>query len=328
MPKDINVYMRDKPASASSSSSELQTTSVFDSRWLLKGKRGAASIIIPCHNALDYTKQCLESLQRWTDFPHDLIVIDNGSQDGTWNYLKSLKRRWRGAPLVLIRNSSNFGFPKAVNQGMRVARGEFLVWLNTDVIVTPHWLRRLAGCASRDSHIGAVGPQTNMPGATLGNSEFLPAFSEALALKHHGLTKTLPLLFGFCFLVKREVVLKIGALDERFGLGCQEDFDYCVRINQAGYETVLVREVFVWHYWHKSFRNLRDQKRQAQRSVKIFFDKKSKKEVSALERFIALANLQICPITAPWRGSGPFQTAPLTASPAVGSLRPRPSRTH
>jgi GT2 family glycosyltransferase len=247
---------------------------------MLKGKRGTASIIIPCHNALSYTKQCLESLRKWSDFPYELILIDNGSEDGTWNYLKSFKRHHRPrTSIVLIRNSRNLGFPKAINQGMRVARGEFLVWLNTDVIVTPHWLSRLAGCASKESRIGAVGPYSNGEGAILDEFPPLPTFSEALALRYKGLVPRIPLILGFCFLVKREAVLHAGALDEGFGRGCHEDIEYCGRIKKAGYEIALAKEVFVWHYWHKSFKNSRDQKGQVIRSVKKFLKNKSRKEV-------------------------------------------------
>jgi glycosyltransferase involved in cell wall biosynthesis len=108
---------------------------------------GAASIIIPCWNQLEFTRQCIAALLRDTHGPWELIIIDNGSTARTAGYLANLRD---AAPLAvtLISNTRNLGFPVAINQGLRCARGDYLVLLNNDVVVTEGWLAQLIGLAS------------------------------------------------------------------------------------------------------------------------------------------------------------------------------------
>ncbi len=104
------------------------------------------SIIIPCFNQLEFTRHCLRALFRHTRPPWELIVIDNGSTDGTGVYLAGVQDS-SPAPVTVITNAANRGFPAAINQGLRVARGEYLVLLNNDAVVTDSWLDQLIALA-------------------------------------------------------------------------------------------------------------------------------------------------------------------------------------
>jgi O-antigen biosynthesis protein len=97
--------------------------------------RGLSSIIVPCWNQLEFTQQCLAALKTHTSPSWELIVIDNGSTDGTDLYLASA-RDLAAVPVTVVSNTTNLGFPAAINQGLQLARGEYLVLLNNDVIVT------------------------------------------------------------------------------------------------------------------------------------------------------------------------------------------------
>jgi len=103
---------------------------------------GLTSIIIPCWNQLEFTRRCIASLKRHTRAPWELLVINNGSTDGTKEYLAGVQD---GAPVpvTVIDNAINRGFPSAVNQGLQFAHGEYLVLLNNDVVVTEGWLDQL-----------------------------------------------------------------------------------------------------------------------------------------------------------------------------------------
>jgi GT2 family glycosyltransferase len=113
----------------------------------------AASIIVPCFNQLEFTRQCLRALFRYTRPAFELIVIDNGSTDGTGAYLAGVQDS-SPAPVTVISNGRNLGFPAAVNQGLRVARGQYLVLLNNDAVVTDGWLDQLIalGAMKTDFH--------------------------------------------------------------------------------------------------------------------------------------------------------------------------------
>jgi glycosyltransferase involved in cell wall biosynthesis len=103
---------------------------------------GLASIIIPCCNQLEFTRQCITALKSHTRQPWELVVIDNGSTDGTGAYLSGVKDA-AAVIVTVIANTANRGFPAAINQGLQQARGEYLVLLNNDVVVTDAWLDQL-----------------------------------------------------------------------------------------------------------------------------------------------------------------------------------------
>jgi glycosyltransferase involved in cell wall biosynthesis len=105
------------------------------------------SIIVPCCNQREFTQLGLQALFRFTRPAWELIVIDNGSTDGTGPYLEGV-RDAAAVPVTVIANGQNLGFPRAVNQGLRAARGEYLVLLNNDAVVTDGWLDQLIALSS------------------------------------------------------------------------------------------------------------------------------------------------------------------------------------
>src|SRR5580658_3350660 len=108
---------------------------------------GLTSVIIPCWNQLEFTRHCVKSLIRHTAPRWELIVINNGSTDGTADYFAGVQDV-SPVPVTIITNATNRGFPAAINQGLQYARGEYLVLLNNDVVVTDGWLEQLIALAS------------------------------------------------------------------------------------------------------------------------------------------------------------------------------------
>jgi len=112
-----------------------------------KERAGLASVIVPCWNQLEFTRQCIAALVRCTRPPWELIVVNNASTDDTAVYLAGVQDA-AAVPVTVVANTTNRGFPAAVNQGLKVARGEYLVLLNNDVVVTDGWLDQLIGLAN------------------------------------------------------------------------------------------------------------------------------------------------------------------------------------
>ncbi len=161
--------------------------------------RGLTSIIIPCWNELEYTRQCVAALKRHTREHWELIVVDNGSTDQTATYLAGLQDL-AAVPVTVVANASNRGFPAAINQGLQVARGEYLVLLNNDVVVTDGWLDQLIGLAnakperedaSSQMHVNNCAAHTASPSddRVISCAETTPPASENLVI---GCAETTP----------------------------------------------------------------------------------------------------------------------------------------
>jgi hypothetical protein len=117
--------------------------------------RGLASIIVPRWNQLEFTKQCIRARREHTRPPWELIVVDNGSTDDTAVYLAGVQDA-SGVPVNVVSNATNRGFPAAINQGLQLARGEYLVLLNNDVVVTDAWLEQLVALANARTHLTEI----------------------------------------------------------------------------------------------------------------------------------------------------------------------------
>jgi len=113
---------------------------------------GLTSIIVPCYNQRGFTQLCLQALFQHTRPAWELIVVDNGSTDGTGLYLEGV-RDAAVVPVTAIANAQNLGFPRAINQGLQAARGEYLVLLNNDAVVTDGWLDQLIALASMSTEL-------------------------------------------------------------------------------------------------------------------------------------------------------------------------------
>ncbi|MBT3267498.1 glycosyltransferase [Candidatus Poribacteria bacterium] len=208
------------------------------------------SIIILNHNGREHIENCLDSITSLTDTPYELIVIDNGSKDGSVEYLREIDIDC----MTLIENPVNLGCPPARAQAMSLARGEYLLFLDNDTIVTAGWLRRLIEHCEDNPGIGVIGPSTNFAGGPqrladtpYTDTDGLFAFAEELSQKERGSVTVFGRLIGFCMLIRRSVVDRVGNCDGRFGTYGFEDDDYCWRAVLAGYQVCIAKDVFVHH---------------------------------------------------------------------------------
>jgi Uncharacterized protein conserved in bacteria len=226
------------------------------------------SIVVVTYNNLDLTKVCLDSLDRYSDYPNlELIVVDNASADDTPAYLRAWEAA--GGNRHVILNPDNRGFAAANNQGLAAATGEYLVMLNNDTHVTPGWVATLVGHLQRTPTLGVLGPVTN----NIGNEariniryddmeQMLKTAAEYTA-RHAGQLTPLHTAAFFCVAMPRRVYEKVGDLDEAFGIGMFEDDDYCRRVQQAGWTIACADDVFIHHHLSASFNKIKQEKRQA-----------------------------------------------------------------
>ncbi|WP_054031288.1 glycosyltransferase [Desulfatitalea tepidiphila] len=223
------------------------------------------SIIVLTFNQLEYTKKCIDSVFACTRPPFELIMVDNGSSDGTTSYLRQVQKESRcdDIQVKIVENKKNIGFAAGNNRGLAQADGDYIVLLNNDVVVTPGWLEKMIDCVNRFPMAGIVGPMTNyVAGEQLVQSvgydplllENLNEFSSAFYARHQKETKCVLRVVGFCMLIKRAVIEKIGGLDERYGLGNFEDDDFSLRARFAGFQSWIAGDCFVHHFGSRTFR--------------------------------------------------------------------------
>lgn len=211
------------------------------------------SIVIVAWNQLPYTKLCIESIQKYTDVPYELVLVDNGSTDGTGDYFASLPNA------TVIKNPVNLGFAAGCNQGIKAARGDYVLLLNNDTVVSHNWLSNLINCLESSPDIGIVGPVSNyVSGVQLITTHYrsleeMHEFARQYNRPDPSRWFDTDRLVGFCMLIRRSVIDRIGLLDESFGLGTFEDDDYCLRARQAGFRLVCAGDTFVHHFGSKTF---------------------------------------------------------------------------
>jgi GT2 family glycosyltransferase len=204
---------------------------------------------------------CLESLWVHTQHPNfTVVVVDNSGSAAVRDLLvASAAREPRLRPVF---NTRNEGFPRANNLGIAAAgECDYVVLLNDDTVVTRGWLGRLVRHLERPG-VELVGPVTNwagnearidVPYETLGE---MHAFAEAYTRAHEGQVSEIPMLAMYCVAMRRDLLDRIGPLDERFGIGMFEDDDFARRVRQIGGRVVCAEDVFVHHWGRASFGEL------------------------------------------------------------------------
>lgn len=225
---------------------------------------GLTSIVILGFNQLPYTQLCVESVQKLTPEAHELILVDNGSTDGTTVYFQELSRTYANVRAIL--NPDNHGFAGGCNQGIREARGDYLLMLNNDTLVTEGWLARMRARLDADAGLGIVGPVSNY----VNGPQLIPnvpydydlgeimAYARQWGHDHAGQGFWLDKIVGFCMLIRRAVIERIGGFDTRFGNGNFEDDDFCLRARAAGYRIWVCEDVFIHHFGSRTFMLLGD----------------------------------------------------------------------
>ncbi len=246
----------------------LYSQSVFALGLLMK-----VSVIIVNYNVKYFLEVCLDSVLRaGKNMPVEIIVVDNNSKDGS---CAMVREKFPG--VILIENKDNKGFSRANNQGVAIAKGEYILFLNPDTVMPESFFEKMVSYMDAHPEAGAIGPRL-IDGkgqfAPDGKKSF-PSLSVAI-FKTTGINKIFPksayfnkyyavdvgeyqtaavdVLSGCCMMARHSVVKEVGgAFDEDYFMYC-EDVDLSYRIQKGGYKNIYYPEVNLVHYKGESTR--------------------------------------------------------------------------
>jgi GT2 family glycosyltransferase len=224
------------------------------------------SVVIPSFNDRDYLRRCLRSILEHTQgIEYEVIVVDNASGDGSPEMVAA-----EFPQVTLLRRADNAGFAVAVNQGIRAARGDLLLLLNSDAMFTSNALPPMHHYLQAHPEVGVLGPKLlDDDGSLQLSCRRFPGFATAFFNRYSLATRLFPKnpistrylmtnfdhnsiaevdwVSGACMMLPRQALDRIGLLDERYFIYI-EDVDLCQRAHRAGYEVVYFPEVAVLHH--------------------------------------------------------------------------------
>jgi len=217
------------------------------------------SIILAIKDNLKYLKQCIKSIYKYTKEEFELILIDNDSNADVKKFLKKLKKKVKN--IRIITNIRNMGYAYACNQGIKLAKYDYLCMLDIDTIVTPNWLTKMLDCMKQNKDCGICTPSQSALTKNVACVPFTRDKNKNIVDDVVDFSKTLKdgfeerqifAVYGFCHLVKRNVYEDIGVYDwKRYYKLASNETDLYWRAGLVGYKIYWVKGAYVYHYHSK-----------------------------------------------------------------------------
>ncbi|MCL4415670.1 MAG: glycosyltransferase family 2 protein [Actinobacteria bacterium] len=270
------------------------------------------SVIIVTHNTKTLIQPLLSSLFssiKYWGKETEIIVVDNASNDGTTNLIRK-----KYPTIKLIENKSNHGYAKANNQGIKIAKGVYILLLNSDVILRPDVLKRMISYLEKNQDVGIITCKLVLPNDTidpachrgfptpwasltyfLGLERLFPKIS--LFSQYHLWYKPLNTIHeidspsGAFYLIRKKIIDSIGYLDEKFFM-YGEDLDWSYRIKKAGWKIIFNPQAQITHLKKQSGLKSLDLKTRENTSesfyqaMKVFYDKHYRNNYPSYVRYL------------------------------------------
>lgn len=204
------------------------------------------SFIIPNYNGAKFLPDCLKSLPQ----DQEIIVVDNGSTDNSLSLVKNHK---------VIKNPTNLGFAKAVNQGILAATNDYVALINNDLVLHPNWFKHITQAINQHPHAVAFGGLILTRDGKYIESEGLKYFwhgqclnlsngqaiNESYFINHKSSSQVWG-LNAAATVYHRQTLINVGLFDEDF-FAYEEDVDLSLRLNKLGYQSIYMPQAISYH---------------------------------------------------------------------------------
>ena len=256
----------------------------------------SVDVVVCVKDALEDVRECLHALLSKSDRAFHLIVVNDGSDERTSEFLRAFADRHPAVRLI-HREAPPHGYTLAANEGLRESRSDYVVLLNSDTIVTPGWLGAMVACGESNPQVGILGPLSNAAShqsvplskedggwAVNPLPSWLTIDGMGVAVSDGGprAAPSIPFINGFCYTIKRGVIERVGLLDEEsFAAGYCEENDYSLRARAAGCELAVVKDAYVFHAKSRSY-GAAGRDELARANYEAFLRKHGREQVQAL----------------------------------------------
>lgn len=219
----------------------------------------AFSLVVLSWNNLELTERCVESLRQHTDVDYELIIVDNGSTDGSADYAES-------AADIPVLNETNLGFAAGMNAGLAEATGRYVAFINNDTVFPPGWASQIVDTLQSHPDAGIVLPAVTAAGNPMtvrdepGNERIvLNPFAEFPS--------------GVVYVMWADLIRALGGWNDAYETASAEDLDLSFTVWAHGLDVVLDERVLIEHVSQASVRNLPDRKDLYRRNLAQFLDR-------------------------------------------------------
>ncbi len=234
----------------------------YRTHYSLPDPQPMASLIIPTRNGLQLLRQCIDSILKKTTYSnYEILIIDNDSDDAaTLQYLHELNSETK-VRVRVIKDNRPFNFSALNNNAVKLALGEFIGLLNNDLeVISPDWLSEMISIASQP-RVGAVGAKLWYPDDTLQHGGVIVGLGGVAAHSHKHLprdefgyfgrascTQNLSAVTAACLIIRKSIYEEVGGLEEQNLQVAFNDVDFCLRVQEAGYDNVWTPYAELYHH--------------------------------------------------------------------------------
>ena len=217
------------------------------------------SLIVLSWDNLALTTACVDSLRRNTDVDYELIVVDNGSTDGSREFSRDVSD-------VAVTNAENLGFAAGMNSGLRVSAGRYVAFINNDTTFPSTWASQVLETFESHEDVGIVAPAVTAAGNAV-------TVRDAPGHDRIVLTPFGELPSGVVYVMPRELINGLGGWNEDYKTASSEDLDLAFTVWAHGYSIVVDERVLIEHESQASVRKLPDRKALYRENLEQFLDR-------------------------------------------------------